>query len=255
MDIYLSVNNRADILKIPVLPSQFTISKPQSTETFETVSHGELMLIGSPKLKSISISSFFPIRDYPYLRDKSMKGWEYVYKIDTWIDLKLPIRLIITETPINMAVAVKDFKYTIKTDGDLWYTLDLEEFNLLNYEDQSNAEDEIDMEELNKLKEQVTYLVGLVETLANPMIYNYIDENGEKTVISHAVETKVSVNPMSTEEIQKYIESKEPMDKAGAYGIQGRFSAFIEKIEGDYFNVVGLPVSYVYQVLKELGEV
>ena len=143
----------------------------------ETVSHGELMLIGSPKLKSISISSFFPIRDYPYLRDKSMKGWEYVYKIDTWIDLKLPIRLIITETPINMAVAVKDFKYTIKTDGDLWYTLDLEEFNLLNYEDQSNAEDEIDMEELNKLKEQVTYLVGLVETLANPMIYNYIDEN------------------------------------------------------------------------------
>lgn len=58
MDIYLSVNNRADILKIPVLPSQFTINKPQSTETFETVSHGELMLIGSPKLKSISISSF-----------------------------------------------------------------------------------------------------------------------------------------------------------------------------------------------------
>ena len=49
--------------------------------------------------------------------------------------------------------------------------------NLLNYEDQNNTEDEIDMEELNKLKEQVTYLVGLVETLANPMIYNYIDEN------------------------------------------------------------------------------
>ena len=81
------------------------------------------------------------------------------------------------------------------------------------------------------------------------------DKNGEKTVINHAMETKVSVNPMSTEEIQKYVESKEPMDKAGAYGIQGRFSAFIEKIEGDYFNVVGLPVSYVYQVLKELGEV
>lgn len=80
------------------------------------------------------------------------------------------------------------------------------------------------------------------------------DEDGEKTVISHAVETRVSVNPMSEEEIWKYVQSKEPMDKAGAYGIQGKFSAFIEKIEGDYFNVVGLPVSYVYQMLKQLGE-
>ena len=60
MDIYLSVNNRADILKIPVLPSQFTISKPQSTETFETVSHGELMLIGSPKLKMHFYFKLFP---------------------------------------------------------------------------------------------------------------------------------------------------------------------------------------------------
>lgn len=81
------------------------------------------------------------------------------------------------------------------------------------------------------------------------------DGNGEKTVISHAVETRVSVNPMSEEEIWKYVQSKEPMDKAGAYGIQGKFSAFIEKIEGDYFNVVGLPVSYVYQILKQLGEI
>lgn len=135
------------------------------------------MLMGSPKLKSISISSFFPVRDYPYLRDTSMKGWEYVYKIDTWIAQKLPIRLIITDTPINMAVAVKNFEYTIKTDGDLWYKLDLEEFNLLSYENPQEDGEEIDMEELNKLKEQVTYLVGLAETLANPFIYNYVDDN------------------------------------------------------------------------------
>lgn len=177
MDIYLSVNNRADVMKLPVLPPTFTISKPQGLQTFETVSQGELQLIGSPKLKSISISTFFPVRDYPYLRDTSMKGWEYVYKIDTWIAQKLPIRLIITDTPINMAVAVKDFQYTIKTDGDLWYTLELEEFNLLGYENPSNEEGEIDMEELEKLKDQVAYLVGLVETLANPMVYNYVDEN------------------------------------------------------------------------------
>ena len=81
MDIYLSVNNRAEVMRLPVLPSSFTISKPQTTQVFETVSQGELQLIGTPKLKGITINSFFPIKDYPYLRDTSMKGWEYVYMI------------------------------------------------------------------------------------------------------------------------------------------------------------------------------
>lgn len=77
-----------------------------------------------------------------------------------------------------MAVAVKNFEYTVKTDGDLWYTLELEQFNLLGYEYQSeDTEEEIDMDELNKLTEQVAYLAGVVEQLANPVIYNYVDEN------------------------------------------------------------------------------
>lgn len=131
MDIYLSVNNREEVIKLPVLPSSFTISKPQSLTVFETATQGDLQLIGIPKLKGITIESFFPVRDYPYLRDRSMKGFEYVYKIDIWIQRKLPIRLVITDTPINMAVAVKNFEYTIKTDGNLHYKLDLEEFKLL----------------------------------------------------------------------------------------------------------------------------
>ena len=44
------------------------------------------------------------------------------------------------------------------------------------------------------------------------------------------------------------------LDKAGAYGIQGQFAAYIERIDGDYYNVVGLPVSYVYRQLKEIAE-
>ena len=66
--------------------------------------------------------------------------------------------------------------------------------------------------------------------------------NGEKEVCSYAVGTKVYVNPMTEKEIRAYIATGEPSDKAGAYGIQGRFAAYIEKIEGDYYNVVGLPV-------------
>lgn len=178
MDIYLSVNNRAEILQIPILPAFFTISKPQSITAFETVSQGDLQLIGTPKLKGITIESFFPLRGhkYSYNRNTEMWDWDFVYKIDTWVLEKLPIRLIITDTPINMAVAVKNFEYSVKTDGDLWYSLELEEFILPSYED-AETEEEIDMEELNKLKEQVEYLKGVVETLSTPFIYNYIDEN------------------------------------------------------------------------------
>lgn len=77
------------------------------------------------------------------------------------------------------------------------------------------------------------------------------NNTGEKEIINHAVETKVHVHEMSEEEIRAYISTGDPMDKAGAYGIQGSFAAYIDGIEGDYYNVVGLPVSYVYQQLKK----
>lgn len=77
------------------------------------------------------------------------------------------------------------------------------------------------------------------------------DENGNETIVNHAVKTDVYVNPMTNAEIWKYIDTDHVMDKAGSYGIQSGFAIHIEKIEGDYFNVVGLPVSYIYDVLKK----
>lgn len=59
---------------------------------------------------------------------------------------------------------------------------------------------------------------------------------------------------MNEEEIIGYVRTKEPMDKAGAYGIQGLSAVFVEKISGDYNNVVGLPVAAVYQRLKAADE-
>ena len=56
---------------------------------------------------------------------------------------------------------------------------------------------------------------------------------------------------MTEEEIAWYVSTKEPMDKAGAYGIQGLCARFVEKIQGDYNNVVGLPVGRIYQKLKK----
>ncbi len=63
--------------------------------------------------------------------------------------------------------------------------------------------------------------------------------------------TKVFVDELTEENIQTYIATKEPMDKAGSYGIQGYFGKYVTGIEGDYNNVVGLPVSRLYREVKE----
>jgi septum formation protein len=65
--------------------------------------------------------------------------------------------------------------------------------------------------------------------------------------------TLVHFAQLSAEEISRYLATEEPHDKAGAYAIQGRAGRYIPRIEGDYFNVVGLPLSRVTQALTELG--
>ncbi len=70
-------------------------------------------------------------------------------------------------------------------------------------------------------------------------------------IINFFEETKVTMYPMSREEIEAYVDTGEPMDKAGAYGIQGKCAIHIEKIQGDYNNVVGLPIAGIYQRMKK----
>lgn len=65
-----------------------------------------------------------------------------------------------------------------------------------------------------------------------------------------SVTSRVFFYPLSDEDIKDYIATGEPMDKAGAYGIQGKGSLLIEKIQGDYFNIVGLPLSALARELK-----
>lgn len=64
--------------------------------------------------------------------------------------------------------------------------------------------------------------------------------------------TEVTFYPISREELKDYIATGDPMDKAGAYGIQGNFAIHIKKIHGDYNNVVGMPIARLYQELKKL---
>ena len=71
--------------------------------------------------------------------------------------------------------------------------------------------------------------------------------------IFDSASTRVRFAGLTETEIEEYVRSGEPMDKAGGYAIQGLGSKFIDRIEGCYFNVVGLPIALVYGRLKELG--
>ncbi len=65
--------------------------------------------------------------------------------------------------------------------------------------------------------------------------------------------TEVTFYSLTDEEIESYLDTGEPFDKAGAYGIQGKGSLLVKEIKGDYFNVVGLPVAELYRCMKSLG--
>jgi septum formation protein len=77
---------------------------------------------------------------------------------------------------------------------------------------------------------------------------------GSGKIVSDVEITQVTFNLMTQSEIQAYVTTGEPMDKAGAYAIQGYAARWIPRIEGDYFNVVGLPISRVVALLAEVGE-
>ena len=68
--------------------------------------------------------------------------------------------------------------------------------------------------------------------------------------VADSVKTSVWFNELSEDKIRRYIKSGEPMDKAGAYGIQGKGAVLVKQIDGDYFNVVGLPLSRLAQILE-----
>lgn len=82
--------------------------------------------------------------------------------------------------------------------------------------------------------------------------FTIIDGSLDKA-ITESSETKVFVRKISPSEIDSYVKTKEPLGKAGGYAIQGLGSIFIQKLEGDFFNAVGLPIYTLARILKKLG--
>lgn len=114
--------------------------------------------------------------------------------------------------------------------------------------------DEADAARMLRLLSGRSHQVTTAVCLTGPTSPGGHDRQPRIVFEDHRSETTlVTVDKLSDEDIRSYIASGEPMDKAGAYGIQGVASRWISRIEGDYFNVVGLPVALVCRMLKERG--
>lgn len=105
----------------------------------------------------------------------------------------------------------------------------------------------------NDAVEMLTMLSGQTHSVYTGVTLVFIDKSGRTGEHAFFEKTDVSMYPMTTAEIRRYVDSGEPMDKAGSYGIQGKCAIHIKEIHGDYNNVVGLPVARLYQELMKSG--
>ena len=102
-------------------------------------------------------------------------------------------------------------------------------------------------------KRMLTMLAGNTHSVFTGVTLVLIDKTGRAGEMVFYEKTDVKMHPMTEEEIDRYISTSEPMDKAGSYAIQGKCAIHIDQIEGDYSNVVGLPIQRIYQELKKVG--
>ena len=102
-------------------------------------------------------------------------------------------------------------------------------------------------------REMIGMLSGRVHQVYTGVCVILKGEDGNDRSRVFFDKTDVEVYPLTEEEIFQYAMSEEPMDKAGAYGVQGFFARYIKGLKGSYANVMGLPVSRLYQELKELN--
>ena len=101
---------------------------------------------------------------------------------------------------------------------------------------------------------EATKMLLMLNGKAHSVITGFtVLDTGSNKLVSRSVETKVYFKKLAQKEIKAYVNTKEPLDKAGAYAIQGLGSILIEKIEGDFLNVVGLPLAALTESLKKFG--
>ena len=128
MDIFLYGSTGGNII-FPVIPQKIEVQSPQKIETFESLGQGDLKIIGLKGNRTFALESFFPVNDYPFLKDRTYKGMEYVDIIERWRSTKQPLTVAISDLKINFKCVIENFNYAIQDgSGDIYYKLDIEEY-------------------------------------------------------------------------------------------------------------------------------
>lgn len=137
MDFTLSYNNKEEVLVFPVVPNGgIQLSRDQDNQAFDGINH-ELQALGNMKLATFSITSFFPLKRYSFLRPySSINGWHYVRVIEAVRKRKIPFRALHLDNNgqevFNLPVTVENFEYWIDQAGDIGYTIDFKEYRFAN---------------------------------------------------------------------------------------------------------------------------
>lgn len=137
VEFWLSYNNGAERLRLPVNPSAINISTPYGMNDVSVSQLGEVSIFGNRGLAEITLNSFFPKNYNPsYCEYRNLKDpWNLVETIERWRDTKRPIRLIVTGTRINYAVTVRDFMIDVERAGhigDIYYSISFKEYRFIS---------------------------------------------------------------------------------------------------------------------------
>ncbi|QHI73780.1 phage portal protein [Aminipila terrae] len=137
MNIVFSANNNEEIKVLPIVPSEVSIAETQNNEEFTTINNGVLNLIGDIGLRTLSIASFFPVRQYAFMKQgSSSDGWSYVDFFKKWRAKRVPLRLIITSSSgkeiLNIPCTVDNFTYSEARNGNINYSLEVKEYKFVS---------------------------------------------------------------------------------------------------------------------------
>lgn len=131
--IELSVNNRKEVIELPINPPSVEFTEKQLNQAITLLNIGEANLKGERGLKYTKLSSFFPSEKSPFYKNAKKKPDKYVAMLQEWKTTKAVVRVIISDMKINLAMLIDDFTYSMREgDGDIYYTISFSEYRTLN---------------------------------------------------------------------------------------------------------------------------